>query len=968
MICDAPNCGFQFRYSKSLNLHLRHSESCQAHYRNYLDFSSDSEAPDSEDESTESDSDDEGFNSALSSGDDKEEPGMRRTSGGVDLEDERPLADRLRAVLKAIQAKRARSPPSTDTQDSSPGATDNAGLDNSTGVPTPQNSGGRKIDEYDGAGEDFGEGNTILDEISLAYFVEQRRTNRYFPFKNKDDWEVAAWISTSGLSMAETDRFLKLQFVASSDKLSYKSAKQLHAIIAKLPKPPAWKAREIIVEGGSTRKPIIFLYRDGLELFKYLFGNPILQGRMQLAPFREWADAMRDLQVFGDPMSSNLPWEIQSHEDVAEGETLGLVMLGSDVTHLNNTYGDKKTHAVYLSCGNIDKELRSKISAKCWMMLAQIPIVKFLETEFQGILTERLYHICMKIATETLQKCAEHPVMMADPEGIMRLVRTILLAHLTDNPEQTTIACVSSSISPVTIAVQNQFGSGRVLPVRTKAVTLSRIRELLRRPGLRTSVLKAYKLAALNVGLNGVFEPYWADWKFACPSNFITPDALHQWHKFFEDHLLIFIAVLYGSKKVNPSILKAFSGIMQFIYYAQLEEQTEETLSAMDAALMDFHANKKALSATGLRRGKRMKGQFNINKLETMLSVVRQLRQVGSSGQFSTEQVEILHIPMAKKPYKFTNRKEFAEQMCRYLDRREKVELFREFLEWESIEPTIEVERDGVRTMKRDVSSLQSKLLPPLVKDWFQSPADFHPRNDTTVFLVADRIFRGDMKVRDVGILYRLPRLRELLDSFHRNHYTRNHHIRRQPFELLDCWDRVRLQTRPATRRTYNLVLPPSTLMASPPTKDAKFGHCNFALVKARPYYDAPQLKGFFVAQVRLIFQPVHKEHPASHFLAYVEPFVPSTTREGGDGDQYILDPDIKMFRIRRDVDIQGHRKGLIINLTDVWRQVAVVPCFGARCPKNWDTHTALEYAQEFILNSHDDKEMFTALHVNLRL
>ncbi len=69
---------------------------------------------------------------------------------------------------------------------------------------------------------------------------------------------------------------------------------------------------------------------------------------------------------------------------MGEGETLGLVMLGSDKTHLNNNYGDKHVHAVYMSCGNIDKEVRMKLSSRAWVMVAQIPVVKFLEKNHQG--------------------------------------------------------------------------------------------------------------------------------------------------------------------------------------------------------------------------------------------------------------------------------------------------------------------------------------------------------------------------------------------------------------------------------------------------------------------------------------------------------------------------------------------------------------------------------------------------------
>ncbi len=37
--------------------------------------------------------------------------------------------------------------------------------------------------------------------------------------------------------------------------------------------------------------------------------------------------------------------------------------------------------------------------AHAWLKIAQIPIVKFEEEKFQGILTKRLFHVCMDIVT-----------------------------------------------------------------------------------------------------------------------------------------------------------------------------------------------------------------------------------------------------------------------------------------------------------------------------------------------------------------------------------------------------------------------------------------------------------------------------------------------------------------------------------------------------------------------------------------
>ena len=63
------------------------------------------------------------------------------------------------------------------------------------------------------AGEVFGKGRTILEDIDEDKFSEERKKNIYFPFTDSDDLEVAAWLSHSGASMAHIDKFLKLPFV-----------------------------------------------------------------------------------------------------------------------------------------------------------------------------------------------------------------------------------------------------------------------------------------------------------------------------------------------------------------------------------------------------------------------------------------------------------------------------------------------------------------------------------------------------------------------------------------------------------------------------------------------------------------------------------------------------------------------------------------------------------------------------------
>ncbi len=164
------------------------------------------------------------------------------------------------------------------------------------------------------------------------------------------------------------------------------------------------------------------------------------------------------------------------------GETLGLVLLSSDKTHLTNTQGDKECHTVYLSCGNIRKAIRTKASAHAWLKIAQIPIVKFEEEKFQGILMKRLFHVCMDIVTRSLKKHSRSPTFICDVNGTLRYVRTVLAGYIADIPEKThDCGCAAESITRLPSIVG---------PIR-------------RRPSPRSSQRCSYLLAAAGFGEGG---------------------------------------------------------------------------------------------------------------------------------------------------------------------------------------------------------------------------------------------------------------------------------------------------------------------------------------------------------------------------------------------------------------------------------------------------------------------------------
>src|ERR1700722_17741462 len=78
-------------------------------------------------------------------------------------------------------------------------------------------------EEFADAAQAWAGGKTFLDCFDLDDHAYLRQKNLYYPFASKHDWEMAAFLLRSGLSMALIDDFLKLQLVSTwrSDVSTY---------------------------------------------------------------------------------------------------------------------------------------------------------------------------------------------------------------------------------------------------------------------------------------------------------------------------------------------------------------------------------------------------------------------------------------------------------------------------------------------------------------------------------------------------------------------------------------------------------------------------------------------------------------------------------------------------------------------------------------------------------------------------
>ncbi|KAF7324034.1 hypothetical protein MKEN_00625500 [Mycena kentingensis (nom. inval.)] len=357
------------------------------------------------------------------------------------------------------------------------------------------------------------------DEIYRAS-LGNATDNPYTPFHHRIDWEVGHWAKTRGSGSTAFTDLLKIEGLRDKLGLSYGSAAELNAIIDKhLPGRPRFGRTDLVVDGEVFQLHSRYI----IACVRALWGDSNLAPHLFVLPERHYIDKDKTVRMYHDMHTGKWWWATQAAvEKENPGATIIPIIISSDKTQLT-LFGNKTAYPVYLTIGNIPKELRRKPSNRAYILLGYLP-------------TSHMKHITNKAARRRpLETAGRTGLAMASGDGVIRRGHPIYAAFVGDYPEQMLVTGLPYGKCPSCIAEKDELGLFARFPLRDLDAILDAL-ELV--DGDPTE----YKQACKHAGIKPIIHPFWENLPYTNIFRSITPDVLHQLYQGVVKHLIAWVS------------------------------------------------------------------------------------------------------------------------------------------------------------------------------------------------------------------------------------------------------------------------------------------------------------------------------------------------------------------------------------------------------------------------------------------
>ncbi|KAJ6447954.1 hypothetical protein C8R45DRAFT_1057423 [Mycena sanguinolenta] len=218
------------------------------------------------------------------------------------------------------------------------------------------------------------------------------------------------------------------------------------------------------------------------------------------------------------------------------GATIIPIIISFNKTQLP-VFGNKTTYPIYMTLGNIPKEIRRKPSRCGYILLGYLPTSKMKNIKNKAAcchVLANVFHACMAFIFEALKEAGIQGMAVTSGDGVMRRGHPIYATFVGDYPEQ----------CPTCDVPRDEFGEDTKFPLHDLEKILEALDTLDEGPTV-------YKKVCVEAGIKPVYHPFWEGLPYTNIFRSITHDILHQLYQEIMKHLISWLKAACGEAELD---------------------------------------------------------------------------------------------------------------------------------------------------------------------------------------------------------------------------------------------------------------------------------------------------------------------------------------------------------------------------------------------------------------------------------